>query len=364
MKRYTGDNPWTNYDWLYTEYIIKDRRTKEIAGKYGCKQNTIQCWLKKHGISKKIERHVRDKRYKYEYYDYLYHEHIELNKSISEIAIDNNVSYDTIVYNLKKNNIPIQKRNRHKKYTQEEIDIMEKMYCVQHLSAFQIAMHFNTDHNTIIRNLKKRDVKIRTQIEAQFNSNNKDIPDIFNDAETLRRWHWDDGKSCKDIGDILNIDAGTVRRQMHRLGIDTKSNSMSKIGLMIGESHPNWQGGITPLNALLREYFNINQAPVIAERDNYTCQLCGAQHTVLHVHHIREFSDIVHEICSENNTLNPNDENDKQKLYNIITHDSRFLDMNNLITYCKECHLFRIHNYKHKIISSQASEEEGSETIP
>ena len=54
-------------------------------------------------------------------------------------------------------------------------------------------------------------------------------------------------------------------------------------------------------------------------------------------------------------------------LYNIITKDKRFLDENNLITFCKECHYFKIHKYKHKkTISSQAScgEEEGSETIP
>jgi hypothetical protein len=54
------------------------------------------------------------------------------------------------------------------------------------------------------------------------------------------------------------------------------------------------------------------------------------------------------------------------KLYSLIIADNRFLDENNLITFCKECHYFEIHEYKHKkTISSQAScEEEGSETIP
>ena len=63
---------------------------------------------------------------------------------------------------------------------------------------------------------------------------------------------------------------------MHRLGLQTKNNSESKIGLMVGENHPNWKGGLSSLNHLLREYFHTNQMPRIAARDNYTCQLCGA----------------------------------------------------------------------------------------
>ena len=41
------------------------------------------------------------------------------------------------------------------------------------------------------------------------------------------------------------------------------------------------------------------------------------------------------------------------ELYNIIIADARFLDKNNLITYCKNCHLFKIHNYN-KTIRSEA----------
>jgi len=120
---------------------------------------------------------------------------------------------------------------------------------------------------------------------------NKTIPDKFYDAEYLRKLHWDENKTCEEIGDILGgICPGTVRRQMNRLGVRTKNSSESKIGLMTGEKHPNWKGGISTLDALLREYFNTNIAPKVAKRDNYTCQCCGATHTVLHVHHIKWFS--------------------------------------------------------------------------
>ena len=85
----------------------------------------------------------------------------------------------------------------------------------------------------------------------------------------------------------------------------------------------------------------------------------------MHVHHIKPFSDIVDEIFAEHEDLDPADPHDMQVLYNIATHDDRFLDKDNLITYCRDCHLYKIHGYnKRKTISSQASdEEEGSETI-
>lgn len=149
---------------------------------------------------------------------------------------------------------------------------------------------------------------------------------------------------------------------MHKLGLKTKTNSQSKIGQMIGDKHPNWKGGITELDILLREYFNTNLAPIAAKRDNYTCQLCGATHAILHVHHKIHFSQIVKEIINEHPNLDV--QKDKQELYNIITHDKRFLDIDNLITYCKECHLFKIHHYKRKD-NQQPSYDivEGSETI-
>ena len=133
---------------------------------------------------------------------------------------------------------------------------------------------------------------------------------------------------------------------MQSLGVQTKTNSESKIGLITGENHHNWKGGISSLNQLLREYFNTNLAPTVAKRDGYTCQMCGATHTILHVHHIKWFSKIVSEILKEHQDLQPTDAEDMQTLYDIITHDHRFLDLNNLITYCRDCHLFKVHGYK------------------
>ena len=362
--RYTGEKPWMNKDWLYNQYVIMDRSSQEIADDYGCKRNTVQQWLAKYNISKPFVKRTHKPK-QYNTYEYLYHQHIELNKSIKTIAEENGVSYDTIRSNLIANGIEIIKRNHHKKYSEDDIDNMVKLYCQDKLSTNKIAEIYSTNHGLIKRYLVSRGVEIRGMVEAQFCVLGKEMHPDLSDATILSQLHWDDGMSCREIGQIYNIDAGTVRRQMHRLGIATKNNSESKIGLMTGESHPNWQGGKTPLKRLLREFFNVNQAPKIAKRDSYTCQLCGATHTALHVHHIIKFADIVDCICAEHPELNPDDEFERLTLYDIITHDERFLDEDNLITYCSSCHLFKIHKFKRrKTISSQASQEEGSETIP
>lgn len=251
-----------------------------------------------------------------------------------------------------------------KRIPKDEEEKIIELYTQQNLSRVEIGEILNRGHATIQRALRRNAIPLRNLSDSQFAKINKE-PDVrLFDAEWLQKQHWELNKSCKEIGFELGVDAGTVRRHMKKLGIDTKTNSESKLGLMVGENHPNWRGGISSLKNLLREYFQTNLAPIAAKRDNYTCQLCGATHTVLHVHHNIGFMDIVHEILREHSNLDPNNPEDKQILYNIVINDDRFTNIDNLITYCKDCHYYKIHKYQHKkTISSQASIEEGSETI-
>lgn len=71
--------------------------------------------------------------------------------------------------------------------------------------------------------------------------------------------------------------------------------------------------------------------------------MCGSKKE-LHVHHKKHFSDILSRIITEHPELNPID--NINELYDIATHDSEFNDLNNLVTLCKECHFYKVHNYQ------------------
>jgi len=88
------------------------------------------------------------------------------------------------------------------------------------------------------------------------------------------------------------------RKRNHRNSVETRrkiSTAHKKSGINPphgkGEKAPNWRGGITPVNKLLR---TSNEYKVwrktVFERDNYTCVLCGQLGGELHADHIKPFS--------------------------------------------------------------------------
>lgn len=63
-------------------------------------------------------------------------------------------------------------------------------------------------------------------------------------------------------------------------------------GRWIGADSPNWKGGITPENRILRRNSQYQQWRVsVFKRDNYTCQNCGdSQGSNLVAHHVKPWA--------------------------------------------------------------------------
>jgi len=60
----------------------------------------------------------------------------------------------------------------------------------------------------------------------------------------------------------------------------------------LGENHPNWKGGITPINQQIRHSLEYKLwRTAVFERDNYICIWCGERGGELHADHIKPFAD-------------------------------------------------------------------------
>ncbi len=84
-----------------------------------------------------------------------------------------------------------------------------------------------------------------------------------------------------------------------------------KKGSLKGEKNPNWKGGITSKNKLIRnsEQYKIWRIKVFL-RDIFTCQECGINRIHLQAHHIKSFAE----------------------------HPELRFDVSNGLTLCKPCH--------------------------
>lgn len=155
--RYTGPKPWMDKEWLYEEYVIKDRSTKDIADEYGCKRNTIQQWLAKFQIKKNnIAREIKHTK-PYQDKEYLYEQHIVNQIPISEIAKNNNVSCDTIKYFLNKYNISSWRKVPPSTLSEEQWQEIILLY-QSGVSTYKLEQLYGMGHSNIKKGLIKRGI--------------------------------------------------------------------------------------------------------------------------------------------------------------------------------------------------------------
>ena len=106
-----------------------------------------------------------------------------------------------------------------------------------------------------------------------------------------------------------------------------------------GEKHPNWKGGISSLQPIIRARLYSSWVYPILKRDQFTCQCCGMS-TDLCVHHSNErFADIMHKIMYDFGFNSIKELSFEQK--DLITEKVvQYHVINKIpgITICKTCH--------------------------
>jgi len=105
------------------------------------------------------------------------------------------------------------------------------------------------------------------------------------------------------------------------------------------EKHPNWKGGITPIEQSIRDMLeNERWKRLVSARDGIICQECGYENPKNEVHHIERLADMIREFLYINKKLNPKNRKDKEKLLVLAKDYKPFWDVNNGVVLCKGCH--------------------------
>ncbi len=103
------------------------------------------------------------------------------------------------------------------------------------------------------------------------------------------------------------------------------------------EAHWNWKGGISPLRVMIYNSSEYSDWKLnIFIRDRRTCQKCGYKGKKLEAHHIKPFCHIFQEFLKTYNQFSPLE--DKETLTRLAMKYKPFWDVDNGITFCKDCH--------------------------
>jgi hypothetical protein len=142
-----------------------------------------------------------------------------------------------------------------------------------------------------------------------------------------RHWKWND-ESRRKFSIAMK---GTKRRLGIKHTEETKKKmSLARLGKYKGEKAPNWKGGTSRIDFLVRSSsLGKKWKKGIFKRDNYTCNICGLRGVTLNAHHKKRFSKLLQEVREKYPMLD---------FYEGCMRYDPLWDLGNGITLCENCH--------------------------
>lgn len=334
-----NNNPDAKYkdpDYLYQEFIINNKSVEQIAQENNVTKKAVTWQLYTHGIKKngnKISKEQLEELY------------IKQNLSIEDTARALNTNSRLVSRYLDNYGIKKTYYKYNPVYDSSNDAAWIDLYLNKHLSALQIANMYGTSHHVVIGHLQHNGIETRTMQEAQRVLNgNYFIHPALMDKDNLINLHYNHHYSLGVIADIYRCDLQVVKTCFNNLGIKyyTQKNSLEAPPAIYVDHH--FEASLTQK---ARSYCNQVINPVILYRDQYKCRLCGSNENLEVHHHILSLSQIVY-ICADMNMQYSISDNIEQ-LFEIVKHDALFNDLDNMVTLCSNCH-HKIH-YAYKNIT-------------
>ena len=173
---------------------------------------------------------------------------------------------------------------------------MVLLYVEQEKTTREIAQLFDCSARTVARCLHEYEIQSRNPGSPR----RRDLEDREWLESEYRR------KPIDTIADEQGVSSGVIRRIFRDLGIQSNPQgtpkghkfsqevrqkmSDAKKGKDIGPDNWNWRGGDSKPSKERRSYAAKQWRNAVRERDNYTCQKCGATERI-HAHHIKAWKD-------------------------------------------------------------------------
>lgn len=176
------DQPWRDKDRLRKLYVQKEMSLRAISDKWDCSHNTVRRWVENFSFDK------RDKR----------------------------GHYDDPLY--------------------RDCGFLKREYLEEERSAGEIAERFDCTSQTIIYWLKKHDIPRRGRDEPVDNP-------PWQDEEKLRRLYWERGLESPEIADKFGCTAACIWKWLVYYGIDRRRPGAYRFG----REHPNWKENRTDI---------------------------------------------------------------------------------------------------------------------
>ena len=144
-----------------------------------------------------------------------------------------------------------------------------------------------------------------------------------------------------EIAELLNCTRANITKRLNKAGYRNRMSkiddmqtrdkiSQSLIGKYTGENNPNYKGRLNE-KWLARGMFKTLSKKMIRQA-NYTCQICGKRGGNMGTHHKYPFHKIMEDFY--NDVYN----DDITTFYEQLSNYPPFMDENNLIVLCEECH--------------------------
>jgi transposase-like protein len=208
---------YQNYEWLYDQYINKQKNVREIAKECNCDPTTICNWMRKHKILPRAGK-----------------------PPVGNIPWNKNLTKEN---DIRVNKSSCKNKISHIKFEElTDRNWLESQYLIQNKSQKQIANEIGCKCCTVGKWIRKHNIPLRTTSEAIIIKNLLYSSKIWQNKETLHNEYIINNKSMKQLSIEFNCDVGTIKYWLTKFDIKIRKRENQK-----GENNYYWKGGISCL---------------------------------------------------------------------------------------------------------------------